>query len=87
MDFPFKAIGFDWAHTLMDLGAEGDRRPLEKVFDYLQAKQITVPDFEICLQKSRELFRSMIELSRSTHREAHYEDVLKYLLSYFKTSS
>jgi len=84
MEFPFKAIGFDWAHTLMDLGEEGDRRPLEKVFAHLKTKQIFVPDFDTCLEKSRELFRSMIELSRVTHREAHYEDVLKYLLFYFK---
>lgn len=86
MEFSFKAIAFDWAHTLMDLGAEDDRRPLEKVFEHLQAKQIALPDFEAFLAKSRELFRPMIELSRTTHREAHYEDVLQYLLSYFKIS-
>lgn len=84
MDFPFKAIGFDWAHTLVDLGEEGDRLPLEKVFSCLQAKQVSLPDFEVCLAKSRELFRSMIEQSRKTHREARYEEVLQYLLCYFK---
>ena len=84
MEFPFKAIGFDWAHTLMDFGEEDDRRPLEKVFAHLKGKQIALPDFEVCLQKSRELFGSMIELSRTTHCEAHYEDVLQYLLFYFK---
>ena len=84
MEFPFKAIGFDWAHTLVDLGEESDRLPLEKVFSYLRDKQIDLPDFDVCLKKSRELFRPMIELSRSTHREAHYEDVLQYLLFYFK---
>ena len=84
MDYPFKAIGFDWAYTLMDLGEESDRLPLEKVFDYLRAKQIALPDFEVCLKKSRELFRPMIEQSRITHREALYEDVLQYLLFYFQ---
>ncbi len=84
MEVPFKAIGFDWAHTLMDLGEEDDRRPLEKVFACLQEKQIALPDLEVCLGKSRELFRSMIELSRTTHREARYEEVLQYLLCYFK---
>ena len=84
MEFPFKAIGFDWAHTLVDLGEESDRLPLEKVFAYLRTKQIALPDFELCLNKSRELFRPMIEQSRKSHREAHYEDVLKYLLFYFK---
>ena len=84
MDFSFKAICFDWAHTLVDLGEENDRKPLEKVFDFLQTKQILLPDFEECLAKSRELFKSMIELSRTTHREARYEEVLQYLLFYFK---
>jgi putative hydrolase of the HAD superfamily len=86
MGFPFKAIGFDWAHTLVDLGEEGDRLPLEKVFTHLEEKQIALPDFEVCLKKSRELFRSMIELSRTTHMEARYEEVLQYLLFYFKIS-
>jgi putative hydrolase of the HAD superfamily len=84
MDFSFKAVCFDWAHTLVDLGEENDRKPLEKVFDFLQTKQILLPDFEECLAKSRELFKSMIELSRTTHREARYEEVLQYLLFYFK---
>ena len=84
MNFPFKAIGFDWAHTLVDLGEEDDRKPLEKVFSFLQTKQIALPDFEECLGKSRDLFKSMIELSRTTHREARYEEVLQYLLFYFK---
>ena len=84
MEFPFKAIGFDWAHTLVDLGEESDRLPLEKVFAYLREKEIALPNFEECLKKSRELFRPMIEQSRTSHREALYEDVLKYLLFYFK---
>ena len=83
MNFPFKAIGFDWAHTLVDLGEEDDRKPLEKIFSFLQAKHISLPDFEECLEKSRDLFKSMIELSRITHREARYEEVLKYLLFWF----
>jgi putative hydrolase of the HAD superfamily len=86
MEFPFKAIGFDWANTLVDLGEEDDRRPLKKVFTHLEEKKITLPDFEVCLRKSRELFKSMIELSRITHREARYEEVLQYLLFYFKIS-
>ncbi|MBT7935067.1 MAG: HAD family hydrolase [Nitrospina sp.] len=84
MEFPFKAIAFDWAHTLVDLGEEDDRPPLEKVFAFLKTKQIPLPDFEDCLKKSRELFKPMIELSRVTHREARYEEVLQYLLCYFK---
>jgi putative hydrolase of the HAD superfamily len=84
MEFPYKAIGFDWAHTLVDLGEEDDCRPLKKVFAYLQEKNIPLPDFDICLKKSRELFKAMIALSRTTDREARYEEVLEYLLLYFK---
>jgi putative hydrolase of the HAD superfamily len=84
MEFPYKAIGFDWAYTLVDLGAEDDRRPLQRVFALLQENKIALPDFETCLEKSRELFKAMIVLSRTTDREARYEEVLKYLLFYFK---
>ena len=30
MEFPFKAVGFDWAHTLVDLGEEDDRFTLRQ---------------------------------------------------------
>ena len=86
MGFPFKAVGFDWANTLVELKEEDDVAPLKKVFAYLQEKQVVLPDFETCLSKSRELFRSMIEQSQRTHREARYEEVLQYLLFYFKIS-
>ena len=84
MGFPFKAVGFDWAYTLMDLGMEDDRQPLVKVFSLLEAKKITLPDFGECLDKSRDLFKSMTELSQVTHREARFEEVLQYLLFYYK---
>ena len=32
MEFPFKAVAFDWAHTLVDLGEEDDRPPPGKSF-------------------------------------------------------
>ena len=86
MKFPFKAIGFDWANTIVELKEECDRTPLKKVFDYLQAKKVALPEFETCLSKSRELFRSMIEESQTTYREARYEEVLQYLLYYFNIS-
>ena len=86
MKFPFKAIGFDWANTIVELKEECDRTPLKKVFDCLQAKHVALPEFETCLSKSRELFRSMIEQSQTTYREARYEEVLQYLLFYFNIS-
>jgi len=86
MRFPFKAIGFDWANTIVELKEECDRTPLKKVFDCLQAKHVALPEFEACLSKSRELFRSMIEQSQTTYREARYEEVLQYLLFFFNIS-
>ena len=86
MKFPFKAIGFDWANTIVELKEECDRTPLKKVFDCLQAKHVALPEFEACLSKSRELFRSMIEQSQTTYREARYEEVLQYLLFFFNIS-
>ena len=41
MEFPFKAVAFDWAHTLVDLGEEDDRPPLEKVFTFLSLHFVT----------------------------------------------
>ncbi len=79
-EFPYRAVVFDWAWTLVDLDEEDDRRPLRRVFDYLAAENIDLPDFETALQKCRELFTGMIENSRRTHREALFEHVINYLL-------
>ena len=49
MIFPFRAIGFDWAYTLVDLGKEDDRKPLQKVFSFLSSKNIPLPNFEAYL--------------------------------------
>ena len=80
MTFPFKAIGFDWAYTLVDLGAEDDRAPLQKVFSYLSSKNISLPDFEECLDRARKIFRPMIKNSRVTNREACFDIVLQKLM-------
>ena len=86
MNFPFKAIGFDWAYTLVDLGKEDDRSPLEKVFRYLSSKNLSLPDFEEFLDQSRKIFRPMIEKSRITNQEAHFEIALKKLICQFDIS-
>ena len=83
MNFPFKAIGFDWAYTLVDLGKEDDRKPLQKVFSLLNQKNISLPDFEEFLEKSRKIFRPMIENSHSTNQEARFEVALEKLLNHF----
>jgi putative hydrolase of the HAD superfamily len=84
MNFPFKAIGFDWAYTLVDLGKEDDRKPLQKVFSFLNQKNISLPDFEEFLENSRKIFRPMIENSRTTNQEARFEVALEKLLNHFE---
>ena len=86
MNFPFKGIGFDWAYTLVDLGKEDDRSPLKKVFEYLCSKNLFLPDFEEFLGQSRKIFHPMIENSRITNQEAHFEIALKKLISQFDIS-
>ena len=86
MSFPFKGIGFDWAYTLVDLGKEDDRSPLQKVFRYLSSKNLSLPDFEEFLDQSRKIFHPMIENSRITNQEAHFEIALKKLISQFDIS-
>ena len=83
MNFPFKGIGFDWAYTLVDLGKEDDRSPLKKVFAYLISKNFSLPDFEEFLDQSRQIFHPMIENSRITNQEAHFEIALKKLIYQF----
>ena len=83
MNFPFKAIGFDWAYTLVDLGKEDDRSPLQKVYSFLSRNDISLPDFEELLKQSRKIFRPMIENSRATNQEARFEMALGKLLNHF----
>jgi putative hydrolase of the HAD superfamily len=83
MSFPFKGIGFDWAYTLVDLGKEDDRSPLKKVFGYLSNKDLSLPDFEEFLDQSRKIFHPMIESSRTTNQEAHFEIALQKLIYQF----
>ena len=83
MSFPFKAIGFDWAYTLVDLGKEDDRKPLQKVFSFLNSKNISLPDFEEYLDRSRKIFLPMIEDARVTNQEALFETALQKLMNDF----
>jgi putative hydrolase of the HAD superfamily len=83
MNLPFKAISFDWAYTLVDLGKEDDRKPLQEVFSFLDKKNISLPDFEEFLDKSRKIFRPMIENSSTTNQEARFEVALQKLINHF----
>ena len=79
-DSSIKAVIFDWAWTLVDLVDEDDKRPFLKMFGFLQEREVKLPDFDDCYHSYRDLFYKMIEESRKTHREACFEQVLKFLI-------
>ena len=83
MSYPYKAVVFDWAWTLVDLKQEDDRRPFLKIFDFLRDKKIQLPEFESFFKAYQNLFYKLIEASRQTHQEACFAHVLNYLLLSF----
>jgi putative hydrolase of the HAD superfamily len=80
MNSSIKAVIFDWAWTLVDLGDEDDRRAFSEMFEFLRQKSVILPDHEDCYRTYRELFYKMIDESKQTHREACFDSVLKFLL-------
>lgn len=80
MKFPYKAVLFDWAHTLVDLVKEDDHAAFVQLFAFMRDKGIALPDFDEVFDAYRDLFYGMIEISRETHREACFDLVLKHLL-------
>tara|TARA_B100000686_G_C16757742_1_gene956637 strand:- start:702 stop:1439 length:738 start_codon:yes stop_codon:yes gene_type:complete len=80
MLFPFKAVLFDWAYTLVDLVSEDDRKAFRALSNYMRDRGIYDGDFATVYDSYRELFYEMIDLSLETHREACFEHVLKYFL-------
>ncbi len=80
MNLSIKAVVFDWAWTLVDLGEEDDRGPFLKMFEFLREKGVVLPDYDECYRAYREIFYQMIAESRKHHREACFELVLKFLL-------
>ncbi len=80
MNPPLKAVIFDWAWTLVDLGNQDDRRPFNRLFEFLREKGISASAREECYATHRALFTEMIEKSRLTHREANFEPVLRFVL-------
>lgn len=80
MNFPYKAVLFDWAYTLVDLVNEEDRAALKRVYDFLAGKGFALPDFQKFYDTYHSLFFGMIEISRPTHREARFDHVLNFLL-------
>jgi putative hydrolase of the HAD superfamily len=80
MNSTIKAVVFDWAWTLVDLGDEDDRRPFSEMFEFLRQKEVGLPDQDDCYRTYREFFYKMIAESKQTHREACFESVLKFIL-------
>ncbi len=79
----FKAVLFDWAYTLMDLSADEEQKAFQKMLDTLDAHGIERPDFSICHKLCNDIFMGMIDVSRTSHREACFEQVLNYMLMQF----
>ena len=79
MKFPYKAILFDWAYTLVDLVCEDDRAAFIEMSNFLKEKGVRVPQFDTIFSAYQELFYGLIKESQQTHREANFETVLRYL--------
>lgn len=84
MQFPYKAILFDWAYTLVDLVKEDDRAAFLKMVGFLKHKNIVLPDFDLLFDSYHNLFYEMIKESRKTHREACFETVLRHIFFKYK---
>ena len=79
MSFPYKAVLFDWAYTLVDLVDEDDHAAFVRLTDFLRDKGVALPDFATLFTAYQDLFYGLIDESRRTHREACFETVLRYL--------
>lgn len=80
MNLSCKAVLFDWAHTLVDLGKEDDRSSFRLLYDRLSQTNGSLPDYEELYASYRKLFYELIALSKQTQREACFEHVLNYLI-------
>jgi len=47
LNFPYKAILFDWAYTLVDLVREDDRVAFLELMKFLKKKDVKLPEFEL----------------------------------------
>lgn len=79
MNFPYKAILFDWAYTLVDLVSEDDRAAFLELMKFLKKKDVKLPEFELIFSEYQELFYGLIKESRQSHREVNFETVLRHL--------
>ena len=79
MTFPYKAVLFDWAYTLVNLVKEDDHLAFLKMTEFLKGKGIKLPDFQILFHSYQDIFYGLIDDSHKTHREACFESVLRHI--------
>ena len=79
MNFPYKAVLFDWAYTLVDLVCEDDRVAFSEMMKFLKDQGVKLPEFELIFSEYQDLFYGLIKESRQTHREIDFETVLRHL--------
>ena len=79
MNFPYKAVLFDWAYTLVDLVCEDDRAAFSEMMKFLKGQGVILPEFELIFNEYQDLFYGLIKESRQTHREIDFETVLRHL--------
>ena len=84
MNFPYQAVLFDWAYTLVDLVCEDDRAAFLEMMKFLKDQGVKLPEFELIFSEHQDLFYGLIKESRQSHREVNFETVLRQL--FFKYS-
>ena len=63
MNFPYKAILFDWAYTLVDLVSEDDRAAFLELMRFLKEKDVELPEFELIFREYQDLFYKKIDVA------------------------
>ena len=63
MNFPYKAILFDWAYTLVDLVSEDDRAAFLELMRFLKEKDVELPEFELIFSEYQDLFYKKIDVA------------------------
>ena len=63
MNFPYKAILFDWAYTLVDLVSEDDRAAFVELMRFLKEKDVELPEFELIFSEYQDLFYKKIDVA------------------------
>jgi len=63
LNFPYKAILFDWAYTLVDLVREDDRVAFLELMNFLKKKDVKLPEFELIFSEYQDLFYKKIAVA------------------------